>query len=271
MNTGISTGCLYPMLTEDSVAALTELGFRRFEVFFNSFSELEPDSITRLRRRLERYDARAVSVHPFTSSFESFLLFSNYERRFLDGVRFYEMFFRSARLLGADKVILHGLSIQYRSTISDEEYFRRFSLLQERAGAYGVCLLQENVSRFRSRQPEFIRSMAEAVPEKAAFVCDVKQALRSEIDPCEMIRAMGTRLRHVHISDRDINGECVLPGRGCYDLKGLIDCLCSMGYDGDLIIEVYRFSYDDPRELCAAENKLKELIAAAGTNTEKRK
>ena len=45
MDIGISTGCLYPMLTEDCIKALCDIGFRNFEIFFNTFSELETDCL----------------------------------------------------------------------------------------------------------------------------------------------------------------------------------------------------------------------------------
>ena len=72
MQTGISTGCLYPSLTENTIATLTDLGFRVFETFFSSFSELEPDYLDRVRYFLEKHGARVSSLHPFTSSLESF-------------------------------------------------------------------------------------------------------------------------------------------------------------------------------------------------------
>lgn len=261
MRTGISTGCLYPMLTEQSIDTLVALGFDVFEIFFNSFSELETDYLDKLRFCLERHHARVVSLHPFTSSFESFLLFSNYERRFLDGVAFYEMYFRAAQHLGASMVILHGLNTEYRSTISDQEYFRRFACLQERAQHYNVTLLQENVAKFRSKSSEFLQRMAEEIPESAAFVCDIKQALRCETDPVEIVWSMGSRLRHLHISDDSADHRCILPGQGCYDYRRLFDCLHELGYNGDLIIEVYRFSFRELSELVQSRRFLEEQLS----------
>ena len=260
MEIGISTGCLYPELTENSIRTLAELGFDRFEVFFNTFSELENDMIDRLRYYLDLRGARVVSVHPFSSSFESFLLFSSYERRFLDGVTFYERFFRAASRIGADRVILHGLNTTYSSTITDNEYFRRFALMQKRASEYGVRLLQENVNRFRSADTSFIVEMSRAIPDEAAFVCDVKQALRAGIDPVDMTEAMGNKLLNVHISDRTSDGRCVLPCCGCYDLRGFIAHLKGSGYDGDVLIEVYRTSFGELSELIRARDSLAEII-----------
>ncbi len=260
MQTGISTGCFYPMLTEDSIHTLTSLGFRLFEIFFNSFSELEPDYLDRLRQFLERHKGRVVSIHPFLSSFESFLLFSGYERRFRDGVNFYGKFFRAAQRIGADKVILHGLTTNYPSTITDSEYCRRFRILQERAACYGVTLLQENVCNFRSRELSFIRTMKEQLPTHAAFVLDIKQALRSELDPLTVAQTMGNRLRHIHVSDTTKEQRCVLPGCGCYDYRPLLQYLQQIHYEGDWMIEVYRSSFDHTQELVQAHQFMNTLL-----------
>lgn len=251
---------MYPMLTEQSLDCLLSLGFDLFEIFFNSFSELEDDYLDRLRYKLECAGARVASLHPFTSSFESFLLFSDYERRFLDGIGFYERYFRTAQRLGARMVVLHGLNTTYRSSLSNQEYFRRFSVLQERADRYGVELLQENVANFRSRDPEFLASMRESIPQSAAFVCDIKQALRSGCDPLEILRSMGSKLRHVHISGSTPELQCVLPGCGNYDLAPLFDYLLHSGYSGDIIIEVYRFSFGQPAELQQARRFLQPYL-----------
>lgn len=48
MRIGASTACLYPMETEKAVATLIENGFRIIEIFFNSFSELEPEYLEKL-------------------------------------------------------------------------------------------------------------------------------------------------------------------------------------------------------------------------------
>ncbi len=259
MKIGISTGCLYPMLTEDSLAALTGLGFDTFEIFFNSFSELENDYLDRLHHFLTKHHLRIASVHPFTSSFESFLLFSNYERRFLDGVAFYERYFRTAQKLGAGKVILHGLDTRFRSTISDEEYCRRFAVLQEQARRYGTTLLQENVNRFRSSSNDFLAFMRERIPGSAAFVCDTKQCWRSGTTPLDTLRAMGDHLRHIHISGWTKDGQCALPGLGDDDLVPLFDYLHQIRYDGDMILEVYRFSFDTLPQLREAKQYLERL------------
>ena len=260
MNIGISTGCMYPELTEKCIDTFVSMGFDRFEVFVNTFSELEGDYLDKLKYHLDKYGAVVRSLHPFVSSFESFLLFSNYERRFLDGLDFYEMFFRSAKRLGADFVILHGLNTNYRSTLTNNEYFRRFSALQERAAQYGITLLQENVACFKSSSCSFLREMRDAIPEHTAFVCDIKQAYRSGNTPLDVIDAMGSKLRHIHISDYSHEGCCTLPGKGRTDFRQLICHLKDIGYDGDLILEVYSSDYNKLCELCQTRCFLQTLF-----------
>ncbi len=259
MKIGISTGCLYPMTTENAVRTLLEHGFTIFEIFFNTFSELEPDYIDRLNSLFEKYNAEVHSIHPFTSSYESYLLFSAYERRFHDGIKFYEMYFRTAARLNAKKVVLHGMRDAFVS-ISDEEYCRRFLLLSRRAACYGIEFLQENVDQFYSNRPIFLKEMRRIIPEYAGFVLDVKQALRGGHSPCEFARIMGDKLRHVHISDCSPTGGCVLPGKGCFDYSEFFSTLKEIKYEGDVIIEVYRTSYENISDLAEAGNFLSKFI-----------
>lgn len=261
MKIGISTGCLYPMLTENCIKVLTDLGFDSFEIFFNTFSELENDYLDRLKYILDRHNAKVKSIHPFTSSYESYLLFSAYERRFEDGVKLYEMYYRAAQRLGAEKVVLHGLRSDYGSSMPYSEYFRRFDILQHRASDYGVIMLQENVNCFISNNIEFVRQMKCAIPESAAFVCDTKQCNLGGIEPVDMIEAMGDKLRHIHINDFSENSRCVLPGCGTFDYGTFFESVKKTGFDGDVMIEVYRFSFDKIPELKDAYQFLNDLCS----------
>lgn len=259
MKIGISTGCLYPMLTEDCITALTAVGFDSFEIFFNTFSELENDYLDKLKFALDKHNAQVKSIHPFTSSYESFLLFSDYERRFMDGVNMYEMYFRSAKRLGAKKVVLHGLRADFKSNMPDKTYFNRFRILSERAKEYGIELLQENVNFFKSNDIDFICNMKRYIPDNARFVCDIKQANLGGINPLEMVQAMGSGLRHIHINDFSKDNRCVLPGQGCFDFKTFFNGVRKSGFDGDVIIEVYRFSFNKIDELKNSYNYLKSF------------
>ena len=176
MALGISTACLYPMAMEDSLQTLIDSGFREFEIFINTYSEMEPEFLTMLEEKLKPQGCRVKSLHPFTSGFESYLLFSNYERRFQDGASFYRRYFEMARRLGAEVLVIHGDRSFEKSGLNDREYYDRFGILSRIAREYGVTLAQENVNAFRSQDCGFIRNMREYLKEDASFVLDVKQA-----------------------------------------------------------------------------------------------
>lgn len=261
MQTGISTACLYPEPLEASLKTLAAMRFQTFEVFFNTWSEFQPPFIESLRRITAAYNCRIRSVHPYTSGYESCLLFSNYERRFLDSAGFYEEYFRAARELGADFVVLHGQRDYQNSSISEEEYIDRYAYLNGRAKAFGVTLAQENVNRFRSEAPDFIRRMRRRLQDECSFVFDIKQAVRAGQDPFEMCSAMGERLVHVHINDHTEKEDCLLPGRGGMDYPRLFQMLHSFGYTGEFIIEVYRKNFTELQELTDARDFLNELVS----------
>lgn len=265
MKTGISTGCLYPELTENSFDILLRNGFNTFEIFFNSFSELEPDFLNKIVLSCIKNNARVISIHPFTSVFESYLLFSGYERRFLDGIKMYQMYFRTAQRLSADYVVLHGMLSDF-SSITDREYCRRFEILSDEAESYGVKLLQENVFRHISGNSELIITMKELLGDKANFVLDTKQARRCGYDPNEMALIMGSSLRHIHISDCTQDDLCTLPGTGDFDFSRFYDTLKSIDYNGSCIIEVYGKKGNNINDLVRSKKYLDNIISKCNTN-----
>lgn len=259
MRIGVSTACLYPMETEKAAALLIESGFSVLEVFFNSFSELESEYLKRLSEYVSSKGCEIVSVHPFLSGIEPFLFFSNYERRFRDSVDFYEKFFGAAEILGAKKLVLHGGVFPDKYGLSDEEYCRRFEILAERGRSFGVDVLHENVNKFRASSPDFIKAMRRLIPESAKFTLDIKQAVRAGQDPFLLLNAMGASLEHIHINDHNGENDCLLPGFGSFDYRELFSRCRELGYDGDVIIEVYRKSFGDISELRESALRLSKL------------
>ncbi len=261
MKCGISTACLYPMETGESLRLLLAGGHTHFEIFFNTFRELRPDYLARLREMLAQYGATVQSVHPFTCGYEGVLLFSDYESRFEDSLEFYRQYCAAAQALGARLLILHGMQRQFCTGALERRYFARYQALYEMARAYGVTVAQENVTRFCSEDPGFIRRMRQAAGERCAFCLDVKQAARSGVDCRAMIDAMGDRLVHIHLSDNRPDATCLLPGRGTADLFGLLAAARRNGFDGSVILEVYRTDFGDPAELAQCGGYVSNLVA----------
>lgn len=260
MRAGISTACLYPALLEKSLSTLLSMDFSLFEVFINTCSEMKNDYLMDLKRMLEDRGATVKSVHPFTSGYEGFLLFSDYERRFFDGLDFYRRYLETCNQLGASILVLHGKKADGKSPISEELYFERYLRLFELGRTYGVTVAQENVNLFLSDSPEFVRRMKSYCGENCAFVFDVKQAVRGGVAPFELCGAMGEKIVHVHLNDNSPESDCLLPGFGTMDFPCLLGQLRRFGYDGDLMIEVYRKSFHALPELADAKKILEQLL-----------
>ncbi len=262
MKCGISTSCLYPQETKESLYALLDSGFREFEIFFNTFRELQPSYTQEMRRRLEGCGGAVRSVHPFTSGFESSLFFSDYPARFSDGLEFYKPYFEAANGLGAEILVLHGQNMRGRySGVAEEAYFERYLALFELGRQYGVTVAQENVDGFRSADPVFIARMQKSLGERCAFVFDAKQAVRAGCDPYEMCNAMGRRVCHVHINDNAPPMDCLLPGKGTMDYDRLLEQLKRQGYGGSFIIEVYRKNFARIEELSLSAQYFNEKLS----------
>ena len=255
MRIGISTACLYPMETRQALERLIEQGFRCFEIFHNTSSELEPDYVGRLYERVRQVGGEIYSYHLFTAAFEPLLFFSDYPARFSDALALYRRWAATMARTGARVAVLHGARRDSRLGIP--EYCRRFSRIAGSLREEGIILAQENVARCLSGSVASIRRMREcAGPGGMKFVLDVKQAIRAGEKPLSMRAAMGEVLAGGHVSDHSAGHDCLLPGAGEADFAALTASLGRGGYDGPLTIEVYRSNFGAEAELREARRTL---------------
>lgn len=266
MRVGLSTASFYPEPTEKALLLTAEAGASCAELFINAPSEFTPAFFDQMAALAREHGVDIVSVHPYTAGFETIYFFSNYPRRQQDAMELYRRFFELSARIGARYFVLHGALAQ--ASLPDEEVFERFLALRTLAAREGVRLLQENVARCKSRSPAFIRGMRAALGKEAEFVLDTKQALRSGTSIEEMLLAMGDGVRHVHISDYTEGKDCVLPGRGRFDIAAFARLLSAGGYAGDVMLEVYHDSYGDVRELFDAYRYLSQTVAVGCQNAQ---
>lgn len=246
MLAGVSTACFYPERTERAFACLSGFGAEAAEIFFNAPSELKDDFTKQLAKVAADNGTQILSVHPFTSGLEPLLFFTEYRRRTLDGLELYKHYFHAANMLGAKILVLHGDRKEAIKPYS--RYFDMFGELAQTGRSMGITVAQENVPRCISHCPEFFKAMAAYLPD-ARFILDTKQCIRAGYSIEQMIKAMGNRLIHVHVSDHDAKNDCLPVGRGIMDLKALVARLKGSGFDGGVILEVYRDNYGDYKEL----------------------
>ncbi len=253
MNIGVSTSSLYPLETELALERIGKAGVKNAEVFFNCEGELKPAFIDMLCDIRDEYGINITSVHPTYSLAESFLLFSEYDRRFYEGIDKFARYSEIAAELGAKYIIMHGG--KNNGILSDEEYCERYMQLNAETLKNGIYVLQENVANFRARDREFLRSMCDILGDNAKFCFDVKQAVRSGYDPLDLAEEFAPHIMHCHISDHSVSSDCLLPFNGGFNFNGFFDLMSKSGYNGAYIIEVYKNAYRSYNEIYASYNK----------------
>lgn len=246
MKLGISTAAFYPLETEKALEFLGQNGVPVTEIFFNCHSELEDDFLELLDSIAKKYNIEINSVHACGSVGEPYYLFSEYERRYEETREFYKKYYKAAKMLGAKCVVLHGDSL--KGHISFQCYAERLRQMNEDAAEFGVLVSHENVNRFRMAEPKNVKILRSLYDEQT-FTFDIKQTIRANVDTYEMLEAMSGRIVNVHISDNKEGKDCLLPGQGDFDFEHFFKKLKATGYDGALLLEVYKWCYGDYMEL----------------------
>ena len=257
MQIGVSTSCLYPMVTEQALRTLAESGIRETEIFFNAGCETHGDVFREICAIQNAYAMHVQAVHSYFTFAEPRMIFDTYARRFQDGLELIRRLCETCRTLGCETIILHGEREPFKS--SEEEYIERFGVLADETRKRGVTLTQENVVRFRSQDAAFLSRMKQQLGSLFAMTLDVKQAVRSGLDPLSLARRFAPDIVHLHLSDHGEKGDCLPIGEGTFDFAALFRILRDGGFHGDGVLELYRRCYDDPRVLPESAEKLTTL------------
>ncbi len=247
MDLGVSTASLYPLETELALEEIGVNGVKTTEIFFNALSELKPAFIDILLDIKTKFNLNITAIHPTMSLAESFMIFSEYERRFYEALSQFERYSEVCAELGAEYIILHGG--KPNGLLSDQEYCNRFMKLNEVTRKKGVIVLQENVVNYRSGNIEFLRKMCDILGDDAQLCFDIKQAIRCGYNPLDLINEFFHNIKHFHISDHSLAGDCLLPLNGGFDFKSFFEMLKQRNYKGACIIEVYKNAYKQKNEI----------------------
>ena len=142
--------------------------------------------------------------------------------------------------LGAKYYVFHGPG-NARNAVPPESIHDlqgRFARMAGIARQRGIEVLWENVSWCSLRTPAEVRRAGELLPG-LGYVLDVKQARRSGADPFALLRAMGSRVAHLHALDWSEDGAWRLPGEGVLDWQRLAMQLRARDFDGTVMLEPY--------------------------------
>ena len=232
---GISTAAFYPNhLTEDALVTIADLGFRIVEIFLQAEAEYTVRFGAVLDHRRRELGLDVHSLHLYSSYFD---LWSPYPRTLQENRDRFLRVLEVGNMLDAEALTWHGL----RYGLDDEDliaaFFESAGWAGEQAADAGIVLTLENVSWCYLRRPEHVRAIRRAgLP--LGFTCDAFQARESDVEPAEMVGAMGDKLVTVHLSDYSPDGPRHLPpGEGNVDWPALACALRDVGYMGPLILE----------------------------------
>ena len=262
MRTGVSTASLFNRKNnEDALAFLDEIGVKIAEVFLTSFSEYGEEFGKILAER--KGQVCVLSVHDLNTQFEPQLFASN-ERVRTDAFYWLSKVMEAGKELGAKYYTFHGTARIKRSARSGQyddftSICKNFQEIYEFCQSYGLKLCLENVEWATYNRLGVFDKIRSAVPNLGG-VLDVKQARISGYDYRDYLTEMGENLTHVHLSDLDENGKIRLPGQGVFHFGETIDRLKDVGFDGALIIEVYKDDYLHLSEIKRSVEYLDELL-----------
>lgn len=258
MRIGLSTAAFYGRLeTEDAAEKVASLGIPCCEVFLETYSEYKPAFGELLRERLGH--TSVTSIHSTSQHFEAGILGQSARQRG-DAFGMMDSFLRAGKAMGAGVYVYHGPACLRGATPRIDAWHDGIAQAIEMASAYGIDLSWETVSWCHLNAPERVRDFRKAWPG-LHFVLDVKQVQELGQGLLAYVDAMGEKLRHVHILDRDADGRLVLPGKGVHDFKDFARALRANGYQGDVILEPYANVVPDDASLMASMDWLAETFA----------
>ncbi len=231
---GLSTASVYPESSAHAFAYAAQLGYDAIEVMvgIDALSQ-QTAAISQLS---EHHEIPVCAVHA------PCLLFTQR----VWGTEPWGTLERSAEMakaVGADVVVVHP---PFRW---QKEYAAGFvdgiAALEE---STGIAFAVENMYPWRaSAKPRTRRSMEMYLPgwdpsgeSYANMTIDLSHAALAASDPIAMADRMGSRLRHIHLTDGSgsAKDEHLVPGRGVMRADAFLRHVADAGFDGEIVLEI---------------------------------
>ena len=227
---GLSTASVYPQTTAEAFELGARVGYDGIEVMVG-FEPVSQDAEA-CRHLAGYHEMPVLAVHA------PCLLITQR----VWGTDPWEKLERSAEMahaLGAPTVVVHPPFRWQR------DYGRGFvdGIARLEAGT-GIAFAVENMYPWRTGGR---RSVAAYVPgwdpseqPYANTTIDLSHCATAHADPIEMALRLGTRLRHVHLTDGlgSAKDEHLVPGRGSQPCAEFLTHLAGSGFDGSVVLEI---------------------------------
>ena len=225
----LSTASVYPESTANGFELASRLGYEAVEVMVG----IDPISqeVDAVRHLSEHHEMPVCAVHA------PCLLITQR----VWGTEPWGKLERSAEMavaVGADVVVVHPPFRWQR------DYARAFvegiGELEERTG---VAFAVENMYPWRASKREmqvYVPGWDPSEQDYANATIDLSHSAVSRSDPVAMARRLGTRLRHIHMTDGtgSAKDEHLVPGRGTQPVAELLEHLAGRAFDGHIVVEI---------------------------------
>lgn len=262
MKVGISTASLFNRLpNEEAVQRLNEWNIPCAEVFLTSYREYSKEFGKLIQKNKGTMEAH--SVHVLNAQIEP-QLFSDNARVKEDSFFWLDKAMEAGACFGAKYYTFHGIARYKKATrpgFNDdiERYAKGLAEIDAFCkDRHGIALALENVEWALANRPQFFSRVHEYLPNLYT-VLDTKQVRISGYEMADYLESM-QNIAHVHLSDVDENGRICLPGKGTFPFQDLFFRLRDKGFDGPVLIEVYKDNYEDLAQLKKSCLFLEELI-----------
>ena len=239
---GLSTASVYPESTAHAFTYAARLGYDAVEVMVGIDALSQQTSA--VKQLSEHHDVPICAVHAPCLLFTQ-RVWGNEPWGKLE--RSAEM----AHAVGAEVVVVHPPFRWQR------EYAANFVAgIAALESSTGLHFAVENMYPWRASSRRgmemYLPGWDPSQEDYAHTTIDLSHAAIAKDDVVEMARRMGSRLRHVHLTDGSgsAKDEHLVPGRGAMDAAGFLTHIADAGFSGDIVVEINtrRCSDRDERE-----------------------
>jgi len=244
----LSTASVYPESVAHGFEYAARLGYDAIEVMV-SIDAISQD-VDKVRRLRDYHEVPVCAVHA------PCLLITQRVWGTDPWVKL-DMSAEMAHELGADVVVVHPPFRWQRDYAAG--FVEGIARLEEQTG---LAFAVENMYPWRATsrramdvyQPHWDPSLE----DYANTTIDLSHAATAQSDPLEMARRLGSRLRHVHMTDGSGSpkDEHLVPGRGTQPCGEFLEHLAETGFAGHIVAEI------NTRKSSTRESRESDLLAS---------
>jgi sugar phosphate isomerase/epimerase len=227
---GLSTSSVYPESTAHAFSWAVELGYEAVEVMVGI--DALSQQTTAVKQLSDHHEMPVCAVHA------PCLLFTQR----VWGLEPWGKLERSAEMaaaVGAGVVVVHPPFRWQRDYARD--FVNGIAALEE---STGIAFAVENMYPWRASNRRhlemYLPGWDPSTEPYANTTIDLSHAAIAHDDPTDLARRLGSRLRHIHLTDGSGSpkDEHLVPGRGATEAARFLHHLVDSGFDGEVVLEI---------------------------------